>query len=77
MGFALVPSSLSFLSVEASTFANGQFLIKDTIVTKETTYAVTLRAYVDGKAIESKISVIVTPKPEPSPELVAEEIVAE
>ena len=71
MVFALVPNSFAFLSVQASTFSNGQVIIKDTIVVKETTYAVTLRAYVDGKAAEANFSVIVTPKPEPTTESVA------
>lgn len=71
MVFALVPNSFAFLSVQASTFSNGQVIIKDTIPVKETTYSVTLRAYVDGKAAEANLSVIVTPKPEPTTESVA------
>ena len=63
--------------MQASTFSNGQVIIKDTIVVKETTYAVTLRAYVDGKAAEANFSVIVTPKPEPTTESVANEPPAE
>jgi hypothetical protein len=75
--FALVPNSFAFLSVQASTFSNGQFIIKDKIPVKETTYAVTLRAYVDGKAAEANLSVIVTSKPEQTTESVAKEPPAE
>jgi len=74
--FALVPNSLTFLSVQASTFSDGQVLIKDTIVTNETTYPVTLRAFVDGKVAECNFSVIVTPKPDPTTELDADKTVA-
>ena len=73
MVFALVPNSFAFLSVQASTFSNGQVIIKDTIVVEETKYAVTLRAYVDGKAVEANFSVIVTPKPESTTESVDKE----
>ena len=77
MVFALVPNSFAFLSVQASTFSNGQVIIKDTIVVEETKYAVTVRAYVDGKTAEANFSVIVTPKPEPTTESVVKEPPAE
>jgi hypothetical protein len=70
--FVLVPNSFAFLSVQASTFSNGQVFIKDTIVVKETNYAITLRAFVDGKAAEANFSVIVTPKPEKTPDSIAD-----
>ena len=77
MGFALVPNSQKFLRVQASTFSDGQVIIEDTILTIETTYAITLRAYVDGKAADANVSVIVTPKPEPATESVDEAKVSE
>ena len=76
MVFALVQNSLTFLSVQASTFSDGQVIIKDTIVKNETTYAATLRAFVDGKAAEASFSVILTPKPDPTTESVTEKTVA-
>jgi hypothetical protein len=67
----------------------GRVIVKNTAVTKETTYAFTLQAFVDGQVTQSNFDVTVTPKPdplsmyfitEPKPDLttesVAEELVA-
>jgi len=52
--FALVTVNPNFLSVKPYTAANGLILISEPPETIEATYEATLRAFVDGKAAETK-----------------------
>jgi hypothetical protein len=67
VAFSLVYSSLSFVSVEAFTLSSGFVFVKETDETKETTHAMTLRAFVDGQTAVANFSVTVKPKLEIPP----------
>ena len=67
VAFSLVYNALSFVSVEAFNASSGFVFLKDTDETKETTHAVTLRAFVDGQAAETNFSVTIKPKLEIPP----------